>query len=165
MTEADSALLQKAKESKKENDIWFRNIRNLSPEFIHPTIVAAHKEVFANTDCLTCANCCKTSPPILNKEDINRLSKHLNISAKQFIKSYVLEDYNGEKTFNTVPCVFLADDNSCKIYELRPESCKRYPHTDEKEYPKRAILNVANTLVCPAAYNILEKIKLQFPSS
>ncbi|MBK8625460.1 MAG: YkgJ family cysteine cluster protein [Saprospiraceae bacterium] len=159
MTEADQNLLLKAKDSKKENEIWFRTIRNVKTDTLHDTIISIHQEVFAKTDCMTCANCCKTSPPLLTNEDINRISKSMGISAKQFTKSYVLQDFNGEKTFNIVPCKFLQSDNTCSIYDIRPEACRRYPHTDEMEYPKRTHLNVSNTLVCPAAYNILEKLK------
>jgi uncharacterized protein len=159
MTSDNLEILHSAKIAKKENELWLRTIRNVEPESIHQTIVSVHKKVFSETDCMTCANCCKTSPPILTNEDINRISKSLGISAKQFTRSYVLQDFNGEKTFNVVPCRFLKSDNACSIYEIRPEACRRYPHTDEIDYPKRTLLNIANTMVCPAAYKILEKLK------
>jgi Fe-S-cluster containining protein len=159
MTEEYQEILLKARNAKKENEIWFRTIRNAKTETLHPIIQKVHQEVFSKTDCLTCANCCKTSPPLLTNEDINRISKSMGLSAKQFSKNFVLQDFNGEKTFNIVPCRFLQSDNACSIYEIRPEACRRYPHTDEKEYPKRTQLNIANTLVCPAAYNILEQLK------
>jgi Fe-S-cluster containining protein len=159
MKEEYKNYLLDAIQSKKENGLWLRSIRNIKPETLYDTIKQVHKEVFEQTDCMSCANCCKTSPPLLTTEDINRISKALGMSAKQFSKAYVLQDYNGEKTFNIVPCRFLQSDNSCQIYDIRPEACRRYPHTDELEYPKRTHLNVANTVVCPAAYNILEKLK------
>ncbi len=165
MTATDQQYLASAKEAKKENELWLRSIRNINPETVYPIIKDTHEEVFAKTNCLTCANCCKTAPPLLTEEDIHRISKALGLSAKQFSKTYILQDFNGDKTFNIVPCRFLMDNNACSIYDIRPNSCRRYPHTDEKEYPKRTQLNVANTLICPAAYQILEKLRTKIPLS
>jgi len=165
MKEEYIELLQNAGIHKNENQGWLRNLKAVNRETFSTQLVAIHDEVFAKTNCLECANCCKTTPPILTNEDVNRIAKSLKISSKQFVKHYVLEDYNGEKTLISVPCQFLQADNSCMIYDIRPEACRRFPHTDEKEYPKRASLNLANTLICPAAYRILELLKLSFPSS
>lgn len=165
MTTTDQAYLASAKAAKKENELWLRSFRNINPETVYPIIKDTHEEVFAKTDCLTCANCCKTAPPLLTEEDIHRISKALGLSVKQFSKTYVLLDFNGDKTFNIVPCRFLMDNNACSIYDIRPSACRRYPHTDEKEYPKRTQLNVANTMICPAAYQILEKLKTKIPLS
>ena len=87
----------------------------------------------------------------------------LEISAKQFKKKYVLEDINGEMTLNGVPCRFLQADNHCSIYDHRPEACRRFPHTDEKEYVRRTSLNLANTMVCPAASQVLMQLKNVVP--
>lgn len=158
-------LLQNASISKNENQGWLRSLKNINKEAFSKQLVEVHEEVFAQTNCLECANCCKTTPPILTNEDVNRIAKFLKISSKQFVKEYVLEDYYGEKTLISVPCQFLQADNSCMIYEIRPEACRRFPHTNEKDYPKRTSLNLANTMICPAAYKILELLKLSFPTS
>ncbi len=147
-------------ENKRTNKDFFKLLRQQNKESFAVTLVSIHNTVFEKTDCLACANCCRTTPALVNKEDINRISKHLKLSSKEFIKTYLLQDYNGEYIIRRVPCTFLQDDNTCKIYEVRPEACRRYPHTDEKEFIYRPDLNVANTIVCPAAYSIMERLKM-----
>ena len=156
-------ILRSAKENKRSNEAWLKQIRKVNNEEFYNKLSLTHQKVFEKTDCLSCANCCKSSPPLISNNDINRISKHLNISTKQFNKLYVLTDVNGEKSFNLVPCRFLNADNTCSIYEIRPEACRRFPHTDEKEYQQRVGINLANTLICPAASQILLKLKSIWP--
>lgn len=156
-------LLHSAKVKKKSNEAWLKQIKRDNSHDFLTQLRQTHLEVFSNIECLSCANCCKSSPPIVTNKDIQRISNHLNISQKQFVKSFVLTDINGEQSFNIVPCRFLNDDNTCSIYEIRPEACRRFPHTDEKEYQQRASINLANTLVCPAASQILIKLKSIWP--
>lgn len=115
-----------------------------------------HDDVFQHFDCIHCAKCCKEAPPLITREDINRISKRLNISRKAFINKFLLEDINGENSFKQVPCVFLDKDQKCTIYEDRPLACRRYPHTDERDFPKRTKLNKKIVLQCPAAYKIID---------
>lgn len=140
------AFLNKLKSETNKNDLITK-------------LKVAHDDVFEKIDCVKCANCCKTAPPILNSEDISRLAKYMNISKKSFIKHHVFEDLTGEYTMNGVPCAFLEDDGKCNVYDIRPQSCRRFPHTDEKEYIYRGKLNANNTVVCPAAFHILVKLK------
>ena len=118
-----------------------------------------HEEVFSKTDCLACANCCKTTPAIVERSDIKRIAKFLGTSPKGFIRKYLLEDFNGEMFIQRVPCTFLNTDNTCAIYEVRPKACREYPHTDQKDFNRRSKLNAKNTIVCPAAFEIVERLK------
>jgi Fe-S-cluster containining protein len=152
-------LLHEATVNKIENELYLKNITSQGNEANFQELKSIHTSVFNRTDCLSCANCCRTTPALVTLEDVRRIGRSLGLSAKQFLKQYVLEDYNGEMTLNGVPCRFLGDDNSCTIYEIRPEACRRYPHTDEKQYFKRTYINLANTVICPAAYQILEQLK------
>jgi Fe-S-cluster containining protein len=148
-------ILLKAGQQAGEIGAFLKSLRSRpEPEF-YPVLQEVHNDVFAKTDCLACAACCKSIPPILTDQDVSRLARRLEMSRKQFVRHYVLMDFNGEMTLNGVPCRFLGSDNACQVYEDRPEACRRYPHTDEKGYQKRAELNLANTQVCPAAYNIV----------
>lgn len=157
------SLLDTAKLNKRENEIYLRGLRNVKEDIVFGEIKKIHQDVFAKTDCLQCANCCKTIPALLTSTDIKRIASVLEISAKQFKKKYVLEDINGEMTLNGVPCRFLQADNHCSIYDYRPEACRRFPHTDEKEYVRRTSLNLANTMVCPAASQVLMQLKNVVP--
>lgn len=149
-------ILENAKSQKNNHAVFLKKLGSQNvPEF-HDLLVRTHESVFSKIDCLQCANCCKSTPPLINTTDIKRISKHLNLSPKQFKRQYILEDVNGEMSFNFVPCSFLNEDNTCQIYEIRPEACKGFPHTDEKDFAKRYKLNLANTLICPAAAQIVE---------
>ena len=129
------------------------------PEGVTAISKTKSQQAFEKIDCLSCANCCKSSPPLIEPEDINRIAKHLSISKKQFKKKYVLEDVNGDLSFITVPCVFLLEDNSCSIYDVRPSACRRYPHMDEDNFYKLRRLHSKNVLTCPIAYEVVSLIK------
>jgi len=126
---------------------------------------AAHLDriVFDKVDCLQCANCCKTTPAIVTRPDAKRIAKYLGIPPKTFIKKYLLEDYDGSLMINGIPCTFLNDDNTCQIYEVRPVACREYPHTNQIGFNRRAKMNAQNTVVCPATYEIVQKLKEVFP--
>ena len=118
-----------------------------------------HKEVFEEVDCLKCANCCKTTPPIYTNKDVKRIAAFLGTTPKQFKRKYTIEDVNGELVGIKVPCSFLLADNMCSIYEVRPFACRTYPHTDDPAFAERPELNHNNTMVCPAAYLIVERLR------
>ena len=118
-----------------------------------------HGEVFSKTDCLKCGNCCKTTPAIVERSDIKRIAKFLGVPPKSFIRKYLLEDVGGGMVIQRVPCTFLNSDNTCQIYEVRPKACREYPHTDQKDFHRRAKMNAKNTIVCPAAFEIVERLR------
>ena len=144
---------------KKETLTFFEDLSSKDKQRLSENLADIHKEAFQKIDCLACANCCRTTPAMIVSTDIKRIASHLKISAKLFKKKYILEDYNGEMTLNGVPCHFLNTDNTCAIYEVRPEACRQYPHTDDNNYFRRPKLNTENTVVCPAAFYIVQKLK------
>ncbi len=118
-----------------------------------------HKEVFDKIDCLSCANCCKTTSPIITEKDIERISKHLGIKAAHFINTYLVKDTDGLWMFQKTPCIFLDDNNYCLIYEVRPKACREYPHLDRKKNHQLLNLHLKNTSVCPAVFDALNLIR------
>ncbi len=116
------------------------------------------KESFDKNDCLSCGNCCKSSPPLMEEEDIQRIAKHLKISKKAFKRKYILEDINGDQSMINIPCVFLESDNTCSIYEIRPKACAGYPHLDEGNFFKLRGLHAKNVFSCPIAYEVVGRI-------
>jgi len=126
---------------------------------ITPELQQTHEEVFAEVDCLACANCCKTTPPLYTTKDVKRIARHLGISPKQFKNKYIIEDINGDLVGIRVPCSFLNEDNTCSIYEVRPMACRTYPHTDDPAFVSRPDMNHQNTIVCPAAFHIVERLR------
>lgn len=120
-----------------------------------------HNKVFEKIDCLSCANCCKTTSPIFRDVDIKRISKHLRMTEMQFISNYLRMDEDRDYVLKTSPCHFLNSDNKCDIYEVRPLACKEYPHTNRKNMFQIMELTIKNTKICPAVAQIVHQITLK----
>jgi Fe-S-cluster containining protein len=123
---------------------------------LNTLVKSTHKQVFERTNCLDCGNCCKSAPPLVTSKDIKRIAKYLGLPPKTFKRNYVLEDIDGSLSFDSVPCRFLGEDNACSIYEVRPNACRSYPHTDDGDFLKRIQLHEVNAKICPAVNEILE---------
>jgi Fe-S-cluster containining protein len=118
-----------------------------------------HDAVFEETDCLTCANCCKTTSPIFYQNDIERISKFLKIKPGDFVVKYLRVDEDGDYVLHSAPCPFLVDGNYCSVYDARPKACREYPHTDRKKMVQIMELTHKNTLVCPAVLEMVQRLK------
>lgn len=117
-----------------------------------------HDEAFAKIDCLQCANCCKNHSPRFKQPDIKRIAKALRIKEGELVARYLELDKDGDYVSRTKPCPFLAEDNTCNIYDDRPSDCARYPYTDEDVLIKRVSLTLMNATVCPATHYVMEKL-------
>jgi len=118
-----------------------------------------HEEAFAKIDCLTCAACCKNYSPRFKTPDIKRISKHLRLKESVFIEKYLNLDNEGDYVVKQTPCPFLAGDNFCSIYEVRPSDCSRFPYTNEDVFIKRQSITLKNSTFCPAVFTVLEKLR------
>lgn len=118
-----------------------------------------HDEEFRKTDCLKCANCCKTTGPLFTDKDVDRISKHFRMKTKQFVNQYLRIDEDNDYVLQSVPCTFLGADNYCSIYEVRPKACREFPHTDRNKFQQISNLTLKNVAICPAAFNIVEEMK------
>lgn len=148
-----------ARDKAKESRQFFKMLKRKTPKNLDYLVSDLHEEEFDKTDCLTCANCCKTASPMFTHVDIKRISKHLNMKEMQFIEKYLQEDEDDYMVLKEMPCSFLDSDNSCFIYDVRPKACKEYPHTNRRKFIQLTELTVNNTSICPAAYNIVEGLK------
>ena len=120
---------------------------------------ALHVEAFADRDCLTCANCCRTTSPIFRDRDIDRLAKHLRIKPSELLARHLRLDEEGDYVLQSSPCPFLdLEDNKCGVYAHRPLACREYPHTDRKNMAGILPLTERNTRVCPAVANIVRSL-------
>lgn len=122
-----------------------------------------HDREFKKTDCLKCANCCKTTGPLFTIADVERISKHFRQKPQQFIDQYLRIDEENDYVLKSVPCTFLDAENYCMIYDVRPKACREFPHTDRKKFQQISNLTLQNVAICPAAYNIVEEMKKKMP--
>lgn len=156
-------LPKKAKDKEKENKKLFKKLRKKPPRHLDTLMVELHDKEFEKTDCLSCANCCKTTAPWLNDQDVARIAKHLKLKVQKFIEEYLEVGEDNEYSFKMIPCVFLGFDNECGIYDIRPKACKEYPHTNRRRFHKIEAITLENAAICPATFNILEALKKALP--
>nr|WP_294511247.1 YkgJ family cysteine cluster protein [uncultured Rhodopila sp.] len=89
--------------------------------------MASHERL----DCLKCpALCCRMAGYVrVNREDIRRLARHLNMTVPAFEQRHVVEvTVRGEKRIKEgyKTCQFLDDRRRCTVYEARPHDCRGY---------------------------------------
>jgi uncharacterized protein len=157
-------LHKDAKEVEKETLKYFQRLKKRTPKTLDLTMRDLHDKEFSKTDCMRCANCCKTSSPIVTEKDIQRISKHFRMKEARFISQFLERDSDDFYVLQTVPCHFLdANDNSCTIYDVRPKACGEYPHTNRKKFIQITDLTLKNAEICPATFNIIENLKKAIP--
>lgn len=132
----------------------FKNLKKKKPRNLDQVVHKLHEEAFAKIDCLKCANCCKTTSPIFREIDISRIAKKLKISIPEFQLHYLKMDEDKDWVLQQSPCTFLMEDNKCFIYDVRPQACRDYPHTDRKRIVQVLDLTEKNALICPAVADI-----------
>lgn len=149
-------LAQKAESSSKA--FLKKNRKKL--EKMDSVVLDLHNEVMSKTNCLHCANCCRSLGPLITNKDIDQIAKALRIKSADVIATYLKIDEDGDFVFINMPCPFLLEDNYCSIYEHRPKACREYPHTDRPKFYRIFNLTIKNAYTCPVAYEVLEKLKL-----
>ncbi len=159
MEEILKNLPKKAKDKQVENKKFFTKLKKKPPKNLDYVMQELHTAEFEKTECLDCANCCKTTGPLFTNADIARISKHFRLKPQQFIAQYLRIDEDHDYVLQEVPCAFLNVDNYCSIYDVRPKACREFPHTDRKKFHQIGDLTLKNVAICPAAYNIVEEMK------
>jgi uncharacterized protein len=148
-----------SKNKEKENRKYLAGLKKQDSRKLDDVFHTVHEEVFEEVDCLTCANCCKTTSPIFYQTDIERVAKALRMKPGDFITKYLRIDEDKDYVLQSSPCPFLDSENYCSVYEDRPKACREYPHTDRKKMIQITELTFKNTMVCPAVLEIVERLK------
>ena len=149
----------------KENENWefrrFLKNSDLSSRKIDSIVHKLYREISSKIDCKTCANCCKEMQPVLDEEDIEKLSRGLKVEAVQFEEQYLInneDQASGKFMFKQKPCPFLVN-NSCLCYSYRPKDCKSFPHLYKPDFVSRLINVMENYAVCPIVFHVYEELK------
>jgi len=148
-----------SRNKEQENKKFLAQLKKKDSRKVDGVFHAVHKEVFEEVDCLECANCCKTTSPIFYQNDIERLARSFRMKPGDFIEEYLRVDEDRDYVLKSSPCPFLDDDNYCRVYEDRPKACREYPHTDRKKIVQITDLTLRNTMVCPAVFEMVERLK------
>jgi Fe-S-cluster containining protein len=130
------------------------------PRGLDTMAVAADLEMWKQTDCLSCANCCKTMSPTFTRKDMVRISAHIGMTVDQFKTKYLYQDKEGDWINKKQPCQFLnLKDNKCSIYEVRPRDCAGFPHHTRRKMIDYMHVFKQNIEYCPATYRVVEMMK------
>ena len=148
-----------SKNKTAENRKYLQSLQKKDSRKVDDAFHQQHQEVFEEIQCLECANCCKTTSPIFYQTDIDRLARALRMKPGEFILKYLRVDEDKDFVLQSSPCPFLEDDNRCGVYEDRPRACREYPHTDRKKMVQIMDLTLRNTQVCPAVFEMVERLK------
>ena len=136
---------------------------NADEKELDEQFVKLHDELFAQYDCNRCRNCCKMYHGSIPEEDVEKDALYLGITATNFAEQYLLgKDSEGNYKTKHKPCDFLMADGSCELGDCKPESCKKYPYTNQPErlWSLYSVLDAVS--VCPVAFEIYERLKKEY---
>jgi Fe-S-cluster containining protein len=151
---------QKARKNKRRLRAFLTRLGKKNPRKLDDLAIRVDKEVWHETDCMSCANCCKTMSPTYSREDIVRISSYLDMPEKEFKKKWLFKDDKGDWLNKSQPCQFLdLKTNMCGIYEVRPGDCAGFPHFTKKKMVHYMHVHKQNLELCPATYRMVEKMK------
>jgi hypothetical protein len=151
---------RKVKTAKRKMRFYLSRLEKKAPKGLDAKIAVLEKEVWAQTDCLQCANCCKTMTPTFTNQDMKRISAHLGLTVEAFQKKWLRKERGGDRDWlnKTEPCQFLnLKDNKCSIYEVRPADCSGFPHLSKK-FKDFVHIHKQNVEYCPATHRLVEKM-------
>lgn len=116
--------------------------------------------VWEATDCLSCANCCKTMSPTFTAKDIKRIAAYVRMSPKELKEKWLWIPPKDKDWMNrNQPCQFLdLKTNMCSIYEVRPDDCAGFPHLTKRKMTDYIHVHQQNIQYCPATYLMVEKM-------
>lgn len=139
---------------------FLSRLEKKTPKGLQALTVEADKAVWQRTDCLDCANCCKTMSPTYTKEDVRRIARHLEMTEAAFRKKWLYKDKTGDWMNVKQPCQFLdLKTNMCNIYAVRPRDCAGFPHHVKKKMNADYMhMYKQNLEYCPATYRLVEAV-------
>jgi Fe-S-cluster containining protein len=113
---------------------------------------------FARTKCacFDCTTCCKRQPGALSPDDFERIRLYLQETEEQARKHFwaspgaLIRTDDGTKRVGTVTprmrkgrCVFLDDNNRCKIHSVAPFGCSMFDtHMNRQTAHERSVFLV-----------------------
>jgi Fe-S-cluster containining protein len=145
-----------SRNKKRLRNFLFRLERN-APRNLQLVTLEANELAWAKTDCVDCANCCKTMSPTYSQSDISRISKHLGMTTKAFKEKWLYKDREGDWINRNQPCQFLDQKtNLCTVYDVRPRDCAGFPYHGTKKISEYGHMFRQNIEFCPATNRLIE---------
>ena len=148
-------IIEERKKNKEATKTTFKKFKKLNKKIVDQMFHSEHDKAFEKIDCLSCANCCKTTSPIFYDKDVERMAAHFKMKPAKFFDEYLRIDEDGDQVLKSSPCPFLLEDNKCMAYESRPKACREFPHTNRKRMHQILDLTAKNTRLCPAVADVV----------
>ncbi|HEV9035420.1 MAG TPA: YkgJ family cysteine cluster protein [Puia sp.] len=147
-------------ENRRRMRVFLTRLEKKSPRGLDRLKLDSDKGAWLRTDCLDCANCCKTMSPTYTRKDIRRISRHLGMTESAFREKWLYKDKSGDWMNVKQPCQFLdTRTNLCSIYAVRPRDCAGFPHhTTKKMNADYMHMFKQNVEYCPATYRLVESL-------
>ena len=144
---------------------YLRRIERKAPHGLDDATSQINAEIWKETDCLSCANCCKKMSPTYTFKDIRRISNHLGMTPAQFKAKWLYYDKKeGDWLNRSLPCQFLdLKTNLCTIYPVRPDDCAGFPHLAKRKMVDYMHVHKQNISYCPATFKLVEKMMERIP--
>jgi Fe-S-cluster containining protein len=155
-------IIDRATKNKNENKKFLEKLKKLAPKDLDQTTNQLHDDAFDEIDCLECANCCASTGPLLLNKDIDRLAKSLKQKPSIFAENYLRIDEDNDYVFKQMPCPFLGADKYCSIYSDRPNACREFPHTQQRNILQKLKITQLNTTICPAVAMVVDGLKEKY---
>lgn len=148
-----------ASRKKKILSQFLQKLDTVVPEGFSKLVKEEDAKVWQETDCTTCANCCKTMTPTYTKADVKRIAAHFEMTEKVFFEKYLTRDEDTDDVINKqIPCPFLKDDK-CSIYAIRPKDCADFPHHFRRPFDVYNETYLQNLGRCPATFRLVERLE------
>ena len=153
-----------ASKRKEEKNYKFRSFlkAHADEKELDEQFLRLHNELFKDYDCSKCRNCCKVCHAQIPESDIEKDAEFLNMTAEKFKEEYLIRDEFGELVTKHMPCDFLDVNGECRLGDCKPESCKKYPFTNQPERLWSLLGLIESVSVCPVAYEICERLKQEY---
>jgi Fe-S-cluster containining protein len=160
------AIKRMMQRNRRKYRYFLTRLETVKPKGLAAMVKEADKKVWKETDCLDCANCCKTMTPTFTTADIKRISAHLKMTPDAFKEKWLYKERStGDWMNRKQPCQFLnLQTNKCSIYSVRPADCAGFPHHTKRQFTEWVHVYKQNVEYCPATYRLVEKLYQQINS-
>jgi Fe-S-cluster containining protein len=157
------AIKRMMQRNRRKYRYFLTRLETIKPKGLAAMVKEADHKVWKETDCLDCANCCKTMTPTFTQADVKRISAHLKMTPDAFKEKWLYKERStGDWMNRKQPCQFLnLQTNKCSIYSVRPADCAGFPHHTKKQFTEWVHVYKQNVEYCPATYRLVEKLYQQ----
>jgi len=137
---------------------WIKAEFDLDDKQLMVVVRRLAKEIAAQIDCRTCANCCRVLAPPLDQKEMQRLAKALGMDVPALKQAYLRQEKPWQWEL-PAPCPLL-DGKLCRIYNARPKPCRDYPHL-HNDFRAHSMARINDASICPIVFNVIQGMKIE----